>query len=182
MDTRYILPVALAIVFIVGLVFVALSIRWHNLTGRPSDVAGTKNIDTVIDAMGVIPASKRETFANAPVGCPSDRVMCDYMVAASIASAETVERASTTTALFRPLATHRSALAHEKTSASALLLVRLFRFLHRIAERHSGFFNRHHVLHPRRHLAFALAARERRRRKSSSSTGCGFERRHCLFI
>jgi hypothetical protein len=83
MDTRYILPVALAIVFIVGLVFVALSIRWHNLTGRPSDVAGTKNIDTVIDAMGVIPASKRETFANAPVGCPSDRVMCDYMVAAS---------------------------------------------------------------------------------------------------
>ena len=71
------------IMFLAGLVFIALSIRWHHLTGRPSDVAGTKNIDTVIDAMGVIPPSKREYFANAPVGCPSDRVMCDYMVAAS---------------------------------------------------------------------------------------------------
>jgi hypothetical protein len=98
------------------------------------------------------------------------------VIASAIASAETVERASTTTALFGPISAHRNALAHEKTSASALLLVRLFRFLHGIAERHSGFFNRHDVLHPRRHLAFALAARERRRRKSSSCIGCGFER------
>jgi hypothetical protein len=77
------LGIALVIVFIVGLVFVVIGVRWQHVTGRPSDAAGTKNIDTVIDAMGVIPPANRETFANAPVGCPSDRVMCDYMVAAS---------------------------------------------------------------------------------------------------
>ena len=70
---------------LVGIVVACLGvwgfIRLRHAT-KPSDAEGTKNIQTVIDAIGVAPSAK-ETFANAPVGCPSDRVMCDYMVAAS---------------------------------------------------------------------------------------------------
>jgi len=110
------------------------------------------------------------------------------IVAASVTSAETVERASATTALFGCAApsAHRDALPKVSSTstlhpaaaiaAAALLLVCLFRFLHGIAERHSGFFNRHDVLQPRRHLAFAFTASERRRRKSPGATRCRFER------
>jgi len=72
----------------VGIVLALLGVfgfirLWH--ATRPSEAEGTKNIQTVIDAIGVAPSAntKKEHFANAPVGCPSDRVMCDYMVASS---------------------------------------------------------------------------------------------------
>jgi hypothetical protein len=111
------------------------------------------------------------------------------IIATSITSAETVQRTAAPV-LFRPAplaaqrdsharqhsTLHRFAAAAPAAADALLLLVGLFRFLHGVTERHSGFFNRHDVLQPRRHLAFALAARERRRRKSPGAIICRFER------
>uniref|UniRef100_A0A6C0HLQ5 PI-PLC Y-box domain-containing protein n=1 Tax=viral metagenome TaxID=1070528 RepID=A0A6C0HLQ5_9ZZZZ len=48
----------------------------------PSDAAGTKNLDVFQEVISGR-ASKKENFANAPVGCPSPNVLCDYTMTAS---------------------------------------------------------------------------------------------------
>jgi hypothetical protein len=61
--------------------FIALYIHFTGpAADPPSDAEGTKTLDTV---KSVISPDTKERFANAPVGCPSPNVLCDYMMASS---------------------------------------------------------------------------------------------------
>ena len=70
----------LLVVFICGCVALYLYIT-SPPAKPPSDAEGTKTLDTVKSVIS--PDTAKENFANAPVGCPSPNVLCDYTMASS---------------------------------------------------------------------------------------------------
>ena len=70
------LGVTLTLAVLIGLAV------WANgpVADPPSDAEGTKNLSVFEE---VINPNMKEGFANAPVGCPSPNVLCDYTMASS---------------------------------------------------------------------------------------------------
>jgi hypothetical protein len=69
------------VLMIVGVYFIYI---WGTSPAAepPSDAAGTKNLDVFQEVISG-KDTKKEGFTNAPVGCPSPNVLCDYTMAAS---------------------------------------------------------------------------------------------------